>query len=94
MKDYHRVLETQDLRIRKTIRHNKYIKIATYTQDNKLKGLIYNHLSRYDDDSFNILRKYCKNQIRLQIPTWQIAAKKAGWQSPSKQKKVILNLGK
>lgn len=76
----------------KKARINKYIKIKIQTQDDNLKRLL---KSRIENRDFihSELTNYCETQIGIRIPTWQVAAKKAGWQLPE-QMSAILNLGK
>ncbi len=94
MNDYYKILEIQQSALKPIARYNKYVKIKLRTQDSKLKQLICDRLEYGNTDlAFDDLNNYCKNQIELQIPTWQVAAKEAGWQSPNKIN-TILNLGK
>lgn len=74
------------------IRVNKYIKIKIHTYDEKLKELIKNRIEQ-KNYAYEELKRYCEDQISLQIPTWQVAAKKAGWIKPGRIN-TIINLGK
>jgi hypothetical protein len=82
MKDYYKILEIQELFLKEKVRYNKYAKVMVQTHDEKLKELISDRLSLRNEFTANTLKIYCEDQIELQIPTWQKAAKKAGWRAP------------
>lgn len=78
MKDYYKILEIQQSIMKDRPRYNAYVKIAVRTHDDRLKELIHDRLKQ-QQLSLEELKNYCLTQIENQIPTWQVAAKKAGW---------------
>lgn len=81
MKDYYKVLEIQQSIMKTKARYNAYIKMVVRTNDDKLRELIQDRLNKQHLASGR-LRDYCLKQIGNQTPTWQVAAKKAGWAEP------------
>lgn len=85
MKDYYKVLEIQQSIMSRASRINKYVKIKVHTQDESLKELLEDRIRSSSGNTIEDLRRYCTNQIELQIPAWQVAARKAGWLPPNKE---------
>ena len=78
MKDYYKILEIQQSMMRGKARHNAYVRVVVRTNDDDLKDLIHDRINQ-QHLAFERLRDYCLEQIKNQTPTWQVAAKKAGW---------------